>query len=1126
MKKLTNIWGGIFLPHKISRKMKLTAYLIFISLFQIQASSNLENDKVTLNLNKVSYLEVFRAIESQTEFNVLYNNKELNNSKEVSVNVKNTLVFDVLKNLFKNTNIDYKTVGKQIVLIKREFPKEVYKSTLKKEIPIKIAIKGIVKDQYGNPLPGVSVLEKGTTNGTTTDFDGLYAIAVKDQNSVLTFSYIGYATKEVIVNNQISINVTLQEEVGQLDEIVLVGYGTVKKSDVTGSVSSVSAEELTKTQSVSIAQAIQGRAPGVSVTKSSGQPGSTPTVRIRGVGTVNNADPLYIVDGVPINDITNVNMDDAETVQVLKDASATAIYGSRGANGVVLITTKKGTESKPVISYKTYTGIENRIDNLEVMNAEQWATLYNEGKVNDGATPDAAFANPGSLDSYNWKDEAYRTGTIESHQLAVSGGSEKTSYYVSFGKLDQKGIIKETSYRRTNFRVNNTYKIKPKIRVGQNIQYSKSSSNAVASFGGNSNYKTAFIGFVVDPVSPIYNTDNGLPARPLYSTEIRNPIGLTLYEQTPLTKESFLGNVFIEADLLKGVKFKSNYGLEVNNRKIDNFQPAYFISAEQNRPSNIYSLLRSENRVSVWSNTLNYNTTIKEKHSINALLGHETQQLDFNNVLASRSSIPESIENPTLGSGAVDSSTNNGSISSSSLLSFFGRLNYNYDDRYLFTGTYRVDGSSRFGENNRFAQFPSLALAWNIHKEAFYNIDAVNQLKFRVGWGETGNQNIPNSAIFSTLSTSINYLLGADESTAVGLAPLRPGNPDLKWETTTTTNIGLDVGLLSNALTFTADYFIKRTSDLLLESPILQTSGYDLNPTINAGEIENKGLEFSLNYKKRMNDFYFSVGGNISFIDNTVLSLATKGSVINTGAAGNGFQDISRTEKGNSIASFYGLEAIGIFQNQAEIDNNASLNGNLPGDVKYKDLNEDGIINDDDRTFIGSPLPDFTYGINVDLTYKQFDLSMFLQGVQGNDIFNATAYLLDGKLDSNLNTSFLGRWTGEGTSNSIPRATFDGFANNSRQSSRFVEDGSYLRLKNVQLGYNFTEKSLGKTFISKARIYVAAQNLFTITDYSGLDPELGVDETQTGSRTSLDLGIDRGRYPSTKTISLGLDINF
>ncbi|WP_165748668.1 SusC/RagA family TonB-linked outer membrane protein [Cellulophaga sp. Z1A5H] len=983
----------------------------------------------------------------------------------------------------------------------------------------------ITSAEDGYPIPGATVVIKGTTTGSASDFDGIYTIDTKIGDT-LEFSFIGMESQSITVTSS-SLNVVMISQAETLDEVVIIGYGSIAKKDVTGSVSSVSTKQITQTQTTSIAQAIQGRAAGVAVTKSSGQPGSTPTVRIRGVGTVNNSDPLYIVDGVPINDISNVNMDDAQSIQVLKDASATAIYGSRGANGVVLIATKTGRASKPSISYKTYTGMETRIDNLDVMNAEQWATLYNEGKANDGAALEPDFANPSSLDSYNWKDAAYRTGNIQSHQLAISGGSDKISYYVSFGKLDQKGILKNTSFDRTNFRVNNTYQIQPKIKVGQNLQYSKSKSNSVSATGANSNLKTAFIGYVVDPVSPIFTAD-GTPARPLYSTEIRNPVGLTIYDQTPLIKESFLGNVFIEADLFKGLSFRSNYGLEINNRKTDNFQPEYFISAEQNRPFNSYNLVRSENKVSVWSNTLNYRTTINQKHSINALLGHESQKSDYNNVIASRSNIPEGVDNPTLGAGAVDTSTNGGGISSSSLLSYFGRLNYNYDERYLFTGTYRIDGSSRFGENNRFAQFPSLALAWNIKNEDFFKNEAINQFKFRVGWGETGNQNIPNSAIFSTLSTSENYLLGNDETTVVGLAPLRPGNPDLKWETTTTTNVGLDLGFLENAITFTADYFIKTTSDMLLESPILQTSGYSLNPTINAGEIENKGFEFSANYKKSINDFFFSVGGNISIIDNNVVSLASEGSSISTGVAGNGYSNISRTEAGRSIASFYGLEAIGLFQNQAEIDNNASLNGNLPGDVQYRDQNGDGVINDDDRTFIGSPLPDFTYGINVDMLYKQFDFSMFFQGVQGNDIFNATGYLLNGKLDSNLSTEYLNRWTGEGTSNAVPRATFDGFANNSRLSSRFVQDGSYLRLKNIQLGYNFDSSVLEKTFITKARVYLAGQNLLTITDYNGLDPELGVDETQTqdGSSTSLDLGIDRGRYPSTRTVTIGLDINF
>ncbi|MBD0777532.1 TonB-dependent receptor [Maribacter sp. ANRC-HE7] len=984
----------------------------------------------------------------------------------------------------------------------------------------------ITSAEDGLPIPGATVIIKGTTIGTISDFDGIYSINATT-GDILEFSFIGMEGQSIPVTGT-ELNISLVTQAESLDEVIVIGYGTVAKKDVTGSVASVDTKKLAKTQTTSIAQAIQGRAPGVSVTKNSGQPGASPNVRIRGIGTVNNADPLYVVDGVPINDITNINMDDAKSIEVLKDASATAIYGSRGANGVVLIATKGGGKNKKTaISYKTYLGVENRIDNLDVMNASQWATLYNEARVNDGNAPEPAFADPSSLPNYNWKDAVYRTGTIQNHQLSASGANDKMSYYVSFGKLSQKGIVNNTSFKRTNFRVNNTYQIRPNIKIGQNIQYSKSKSNSVADNGSNSNFKTPFIGYVVDPVSPIFN-DDGSPARPLYSTEVRNPVGLTIFEQTPLTKENFLGNVFLDATIFNGLTFRSNYGLEITNTKSDNFKPAYFISAEQNRAINEYSLLRAENRVSIWSNTLNYKTSLNEKHSINALLGHETQKLDFNNVTASRTTIPNGVSNPTLGSGAVDSSRNGGVISSSELLSFFGRLNYNYDNRYLFTGTYRIDGSSRFGENNKYAAFPSLALAWNLHNESFFKVDAINQFKFRVGWGETGNQNIPNSAIFSTLSTSENYLLGQDETTTVGLGPLRPGNPDLKWETTTTTNVGLDLSFLKSSFTFTADYFIKNTTDMLLESPILATSGYSFNPTVNAGEIQNKGLEFSLNYKKKINEFFFSVGGNISMIDNEVISLENEGSIISTGSAGNGYVGISRTEAGRSIASFYGYEAIGLFQNQAEIDDNPSLGGNMPGDVRYKDVNEDGIINDDDRTYIGSPLPDFVYALNLDMNYKQFDLSLFFQGVSGNDIFNATGPMLEGQMETNSSTTFLNRWTGEGTSNSVPRATFDGFSNNIRLSNRFVEDGSYLRLKNVQLGYTIPESTLDKSFIDSIRIYLAGQNLFTITNYNGLDPELGIDETQTqdDSNTTLDIGIDRGRYPSSRTVSFGLDINF
>ncbi|MCW2118821.1 SusC/RagA family TonB-linked outer membrane protein [Flavobacterium sp. 7A] len=982
-------------------------------------------------------------------------------------------------------------------------------------------IKGTVKDEDGMPIPGVNVLVKGTTIGTTTDIDGKYVISAPSTAKILVFSYLGLKSSEVAINGKSVVNASLKSDASALEEVVVVGYGTVRKSDVTGALSSVSTDEMNKTQNTSIAQAIQGRAAGVTVSKGSGGPGATPTVRIRGVGTVNNADPLYVVDGVPISDISSVNMADAKSVEVLKDASATAIYGSRGANGVVLITTNGGKKGKTVISYKTYTSFDKRVDNLDVLNAQQWGTLYNEANANDGNPADPNLANPATLPNYDWKNAAYRGGGIQSHQVSASGGTEKTTFYIGFGYINQKGVIDQSSYKRTNFRINNTYQITPKIKIGNNIQYAVSNTQSIPSYGNNSNAKAAFSGFFIDPVTPFYNAD-GSYSIPKYAAQPINPLGLTQYGVTPEKKENFLGSVFVDAEIIKDLTFRSNFGLQINNTSVDNFKPPYYVSPLFSSPVSTYNLSRTDNRSIILSNTLNYNKTIAKKHYITALLGQEIQNANQNNVNASRNSIPASVGQPTISAGDVASSTNGGSISQSKLLSFFGRFNYNYADRYLLTGTYRMDASSRFGANNRWAKFPSLAGAWNVHKENFFKVDAISQFKVRAGWGETGNQNIPNAAIYNTLNVGTNSIVGTDESTALGVAPLTPGNANLKWETTITTNVGLDMGFLNNSITFTADYFIKNTSDMLMATPILFSSGYANSPYTNAGNIQNKGLELTANYKKTIKNFSFNVGGNISFIRNKVTALASQGSIIQTGD-GNNFYNISRTEVGHPLASFYGYQMLGIFQNQNEINNSPSLLNTKPGDVKYKDVDGDGQITDNDRTYIGSPFPKFTYGLNLDLAYKQFDFTAFFQGSQGNKIFNTTDYWLEGDYASNSSTSVLGRWTGEGTSNTVPRATFTNAGNNNLQSSRFVKDGSYLRLKNVQLGYTFTKSVLDAISLQNLRIYVAAQNLLTFTKYDGVDPELGVDASQ---NSPLDIGIDRGRYPTVRSFSLGLDINF
>ncbi|MGA9639462.1 TonB-dependent receptor [Flavobacterium sp.] len=1102
---------------RINLTLLLTILLLLVAVFTTHAKTYSQNVKLSFDLNNVSITTVLEKIEKDTKYKFLFNTEEINGDRIISVTAKNEELKDILNKIFLDSNITYKVKNKQIILKENN---EVSEVVVENKVAQQITIKGIVKDADGMPIPGANVLVKGTTIGTTTNFDGNYVIAVPNTATTLVFSYLGLKSAEVQIAGKTTINVSLQNDAATLDEVVVIGYGTVKKSDVTGSLSSVSTEDMNKTQNTSIAQAIQGRAAGVTVSKGSGKPGATPTVRIRGTGTVNNSDPLYVVDGVPINDISSINMADAKSVEVLKDASATAIYGSRGANGVILITTNGGSKNKTTISYSTYSGIQERIDNLDILNAEQWATLYNEGKANDGKPLDPALLNPSGLPSYNWKDAVYKTGIQQSHQVAISGGSDKSTYYVSFGYIDQTGIIEESSYKRTNFRVNNTYQLTSKIKFGHNLQYSNAKTVSVPEFGQNPWNRTAFVGYLIDPVSPIFNTD-GTYGVPQYSTAI-NPKGLVKFGQAPQIKESFLGNAFVEADLLKGLSFKSNFGLQINNTKVDNFTPAFFVVPTYNSASSSYILNRSENRVMILSNTLNYTKSVAKKHTITALLGHEIQDLTSNNVNTQRTGIPQSVSNPTLGSGDISTSKNDGDISESKLLSYFGRLNYNYDDRYLLTGTYRIDGSSRFGANNRWAKFPSVAAAWNLHQENFFHIDEISQLKFRVGWGETGNQNIPNSATYSTLNIGTNYMFGGDETTATGVAPLIPGNADLKWETTVTKNLGIDLGLFNNSVTLTADYFIKNTSDMLMATPILLTGGYQNNPYTNAGNIENKGIEFTASYRKVIKDFSFNVGGNISFIQNNVTKLSGEGSIIQSGPA-QGFNNIGRTEEGHPLASFYGYEMIGVFQNQKEVDDSAVFANTKPGDAKYKDINEDGVLDDKDRTYIGSPFPKFTYGFNLDATYKQFDFSAFFQGSQGNQIFNASLYYLESDLGTNLSTNMLNRWTGEGTSNTLPRATFDNNGINTQQSSRYVKDGSYLRLKNIQIGYTLPKSIIEKIALTNFRIYVAAQNLLTFTKYDGLDPEVGIDDTM---NSPLDLGIDRGRYPSTRTISLGLDVNF
>ncbi|WP_025761193.1 SusC/RagA family TonB-linked outer membrane protein [Dyadobacter tibetensis] len=982
-------------------------------------------------------------------------------------------------------------------------------------------ISGIVTDEKGEGLPGVSILVKGTQVGTTSGVDGSYKLDMPEGKSILIFSFVGYVSQELNVSTTKNYSISLALDTQTLEDVVVIGYGTQKKSDVTGSVATVSGKDIVKTTAPGIDQALQGRLAGVTVTANSGSPGSAVTVKIRGVGTVGNSSPLYVVDGVPLSSILSLNMQDVESINVLKDASASAIYGSRAANGVVLVTTKQGANGKPRISYSGSIGIQQSWKKLDVLDASQWATLYNEATLNDGLAINPELANPAALPSYDWTKLAYQNGVIQNHQLSVSGGSEKGKYYLSLNQLKQEGIIKTSGYERLSVRSNNNYYLNDRIEVGSSLSYSHASRT---SSGGESGIeidnRLAYQGYVMDPVTPIYKED-GSPNTSPYRTNSISPLVQMNYNKTESFENYLYANGFIKLDLGKGLFLRSNYAVTRGENFGDNFLPAYFASGYQSRKVNTYSSNRAVTTYNVWTSTLNYSGQF-DAHHLDAMLGYETQSNKYNFITASRNDIPTSISNPTLGSGNIGSASNGGTANQSELISFFGRINYNYSGRYFITANLRRDGSSRFGPSNKWGLFPSFAAGWDISNEKFFNSKLINLLKLRGGYGEIGNQNFADYAYFQTIATGSNVTFGSPEILNPGLAPQSQGNPKLKWETVKSTNVGMDLGLFQNQLNLTADYFVKYTTDMILRLPIVDIIGLVTPPYQNAGKMKNNGLEISANYRKEFGALKLNLGGNISFIRNKVLNLGPAGNSIQVKGLIN-YAPIGITQVGGSVGSFIGYKADGLFQTQDEIDNSSQPTAK-PGDVKYVDINNDGAIDGSDRTIIGSPLPKSTYGINLGLEFKNFDLSTLFQGSQGNDIYSLVDYAMNGNVTTNSTTDILNRWTGPGTSNTIPRLSRIYNGQNVMPSSRFVHDGSFFRLKNIQLGYNFKPEMLKSIYLSDLRIYLGAQNLLTWTRYkAGLDPEIGNDPQ---ANSPLDLGMDRGTYPQARAFIIGLNVSF
>tara|TARA_R110000868_G_scaffold89492_1_gene249083 strand:+ start:3527 stop:6640 length:3114 start_codon:yes stop_codon:yes gene_type:complete len=1013
-----------------------------------------------------------------------------------------------------------------------------------------LVVNGIVNDESGMPVPGASILLKDTTKGTITDFDGNFSLEASS-NGVLVISYIGYTTLEVPINGRNKMSITLQTDEQLLDEVVVIGYGTQKKSVVTGAISGVKQGELEDLPITRVEQTLQGRVSGVTIAANSGQPGSPSSVRVRGITTLgnDNNEPLWVVDGVIVDagGIGYLNQSDIASVEVLKDAASQAIYGARAAAGVILITTKTGKSGKLSVNYNGYTGFSSAARKLDLLNATQYATLLNEKSVAGGGS--VLFSNPESLgEGTDWQSVIFNNSAQKtSHELSVSGGNDVSKFYASFGYTDQEGIVMSdiSKYIRKNIRLNSTHNITDKLTFGQTVGYSNEKNigigNTNSEFGG-----PLSSAINLDPITPTVETDpiltnqapytnngiwrdaNGNPygISGLVAQEMSNPLA---YQQTRLGNydwaDNFVGNAYLELELIEGLKIRSTLGGKLAYWGYDRFTPVSYLNAASIVTQN--NISRGTNKGFSWNleNIISY-TKALNKHNFSLLLGQGVYVENINSgETVTYNGIPvdsykDASFNFDVPNERIDASAYTGN--EHKVTSLFSRLTYDYDEKYLLTAIVRRDGSSRFGANNKFGFFPSFSAGWVPSKESFWkDNDVVNQLKIRGGYGVTGNDNIGDFKYLSTIGDGRNYTIGNTGSVTIGNSPDAPSNPDLKWEETSQINIGFDTRLFNN-FTVAFDWYKKVTTGILQDVPIPGYVGSTGLPVGNVADMENRGVDLEVGFSKQFNEVNFSLNGNVSYLENEVTFLGNDIAFISGGATiqSSSFP-ISRTQVGQPVNSFYGFKTNGIFQNQDEINNYVNSSGTViqpnavPGDFKWVDLDDDGNIDSDDRDFLGSSIPKFTFGFTLNLDYKNFDLLVFAQGATGNKIFQGLK-----RLDienANYQTSALGRWVGEGTSNTFPRLTTnDSNGNFSNPSDFYLEDGDYLRFKTVQIGYTLPSDVLGKYGINKLRIYFTTENLFTLTKYSGYDPEIG------GGI----FGIDRGFYPQAKTNQIGINLQF
>lgn len=985
------------------------------------------------------------------------------------------------------------------------------------------SIKGKVTDADGEPLIGVNIIIKGTTTGTVSDFEGNYTISNLNSEIIeIEASFIGYLPETYRVNlttvDEANLNIVLLEDIKEISEVVVIGYGTTKKSDLTGAVSTVNSEDLNDRAVPSIDQALQGKVAGVDITSNSGSPGASPTIRIRGVGTINNSDPIFVVDGLIISPeaINFLNPNDIENISVLKDASATAIYGSKGANGVIMITTKKGKKGDFKVNLNTYIGTQKIAHWMSLMNGPEWA------KAKNASSFMGDIYDPDTVGTTNWLDEISQTALMKSTNISISGGSDKATFLLSYGLFDQAGVIKRTNYKRHTLRVNADYNVKKWLKVGQNLQVAVSNRDFVEE--ENWYHGVVARAIAADPITPVRGTDGEYAA--LISGN-GNPVARM--EEGLLDENSknskLVGNLFAEFSIIEGLTFKSTFGGELSVSEFKRHIPAYYYGPGD--ASNFPQLYQNfgKNIYWQWENYATYTKTLG-LHDFTVMAGTSHSASEFYN-LTGQNKI-----GPTNDSEALEYFDNfsregdvlGGSANQAANASFLGRLNYKLMNRYLLTASYRRDGSSNFGADYKYGNFTSFALAWKIKEEVFLqDVAFISKLKLRAGWGEIGNDKTDYWPYVGLVTSNLNYSEG--DELKEGATTLKAANQSLHWETTRQGNVGFDAALFQNKLEINGDYFARNTIEMIaqVQAPLYSGVPSHMSLTSNIGKVSNKGFEISASYREMEGDFRFEVGGYFSKVINNVEDLGGEGVFIASGSYGQGVAPLSRTEAGYPIGSFYGYVTDGIFQSYEEINAHAFQNANTaPGDFRFKDLNGDGVIDGNDQTYIGSPHPDFTYSFNFYLAYKSFDITGSFQGVYGAEILapymSFTHNVLSG--DYNYHSDLNDAWTEDNPSNTTPRIPMFDVNGNLKLSDYYVHDGSYLRFKSLQVGYNVPDKWLSMVHIDKLRVYFGAQNLLTFTKYIGNDPEIGYNSN------SLVINADFGTVPQPRTFTFGIDLNF